>query len=179
MAKGVFFMEKTGHGEVAHVHGGKKLQLRIASRAIGTHRRAIGREATNYLWWLLALAVALMILGIYGSFTFWAQAVIVMVGCLGGAVVALIACRVIRREVEVLDDACKIYDRLAEAMDLEGGALAAPGRPNKGLGGLLRGVLGAKDARMETWDWFQFTFVLAAVMYFVGFIGALLYALLK
>lgn len=172
-------MDKRPDDETVRLHGGKRLQFRIAGRAIGTHRRAIGREAKHYTWWLLALAVALMILGKSTTVGFWIQAVVVMVGCLGGAVVALIGYRVIRREVEALDESYEIYDRLAKAMDLECGSLAAQGRPNKGVGKLLAGAFGSSKAKMETWDWHQFTLLAAAVVYFIAFIGALLYAVLK
>jgi len=172
-------MDNGAEGKRVHVHGGKRLQLRIAGRAIGTHRRAIGREAKHFTWWLLALAFALMLLGVSVGIAFWVQAVVVMVGCLGGSVMALIGYKVIRREVEVLNESYEIYDRLAQAMDLEGGSLAAEGRPNKKLGRLLGGAFGSKETKMETWDWYQFALVVAAAVYFVAFIGALLYAVLK
>ena len=133
----------------------------------------------HFTWWLLVLAITLMLLGVSTGIAFWVQAVIVMIGCLGGALVALIGYRVVRREVEVLEESFEIYDRLARAMDLEGGLLAAPGRPNKGLGKLLGGAFGATKSRMETWDWYQFMLLVASAVYFVAFIGALLYAVLK
>lgn len=162
-----------------HVHGAKRLQLRIAGRAIGTHRRAIGRQAMHFTWWLLVLAIALMLLGVSTDIGFWVQAVIIMVGCLGGAVMALIGFGVIRREVQVLNESYEIYDELAGAMDLEGGALAASGSPNKRLRELVAGAFGSRKNKMETWDWYQFALIVAADVYFVAFIGALLYAVLK
>lgn len=172
-------MDKSSDDRGVHVHGGKRLQLRIAGRAIGTHRRAIGREAKHFTWWLLALAVALMLLGVSVGIAFWVQAVIVMVGCLGGSVMALIGYRVIRREVEVLNESHEIYDRLAAAMDLEGGSLAAEGCPNKKLGKLVGGAFGSKKTKMETWDWYQLALVVAALVYLLAFIGTLLYSVLK
>jgi hypothetical protein len=172
-------MDSTPGDREMHPHGGKRLQLRIAGRAIGTHRRAIWEQAKHYTWWLATLAIALMVLGTSVKTGFLARAVIIMIGCIAGAVIALIALGVVRREVEVLDESYEIYDKLAKAMDLEGGSLAAPGRPNKGLGKLIKGACGAKKTKMETWDWFQFSFVLGATIYFVGFVGMLVYAILK
>jgi hypothetical protein len=172
-------MDSTPGDREMHPHGGKRLQLRIAGRAIGTHRRAIWEQAKHYTWWLAALAVALMVLGTNVETGFLTRAVIIMVGCIAGVVIASIGLAVVRREVEVLEHSFEIYDKLAKALDLEGDSLAAPGRPNKGLGKLIKGACGAKKIKMETWDWFQFSFVLAAATYFVAFVGMLVFAILK
>ena len=166
-----------GNREGHERHGGRRLQLRIAGRAIGTHRRAIWDQAKHYTWLLAALAAALIFLGTRVETNLVTRAIVVMVGCVAGAVIALIAMRVVRREVEVLDASYQIYDRLADEMGLEGGALAAPGQPNKTCGSLIAGALGAKKAKMETWDWFRFSFLLAAVVYLLGFIAVLVFVL--
>lgn len=158
-------------------HGGRRLQLRIAGRAIGTHRRATWDQAKHYTWLLAALAAGLIFLGTRVETNLVPRAVVVMVGCIAGVVIALIAMRVVRREVEVLDASFQIYDRLAGEMGLEGGALAAPGGPNKKAGGLIAGALGSKKAKMETWDWFQLSFLLTAVVYFIGFVAVLVFVL--
>lgn len=171
-------MGSTSDGRETHTHGAERLQLRMAGRAIGTHRRSVWNMAKHYMWLLAALAAALLYLGTRVETGFLTRAVIIMIGCIAGLVIALIAMRVVRREVEVLDESYEIYDKLAGSLDLEGGSLAATGRPNKKLGKLIAGACGGKGT-METWDWFQFSFLLVAVVYFIGFVGMLVYAILK
>ena len=170
-------MHSTPEDKDLHRSGAKRLQLRIAGRAIGTHRRAIWSQAKNYTWLLAVLAIALMYLGTRVQSGFLTRSVMVMIGCVAGLVIALLALGVVRREVEVLQEAYQVYDELSQEMGLEGGPLAASGRPNKGVGGLLRGACRGKGTTMQTWDWFQLGFMLAAAMYSVGFVGVLVYAI--
>lgn len=165
--------KQEGHGR----HGGRRLQLRIAGRAIGTHRRAIWDQAKHYTWLLAALAAALIFLGTRVDTDLLPRAVVVMVGCIAGVAIALLAVRVVRREAEVLDASYEIYDELAKELGLAGGALAAPGGPNKGLGRLIGGALGSRKTKMETWDWFQFSFLLAALVYLIGFVAVLVFVI--
>jgi hypothetical protein len=168
-----------GTPEGREIHGGRRLQLRIAGRAIGTHRRAVWDQSKHYTWLLAALAAALVFLGTRVDLELLPRAIVVMIGCVAGVVIALIAMRIVRREVEVLEDSYGIYDRLAKEMGLEGGSLASPGKPNKSLGKLVRAACGATKIKMETWDWFQFSFLLAAVIYFIGFIGVLVFMIAR
>jgi hypothetical protein len=172
-------MANTPESHDVSSNGPKKLQLKIASRAIGHHRRAILEEAKHYTWWLLAIAIALMVLGTSVSTGFRVRAVIIMIGCVGGAVLALIGFGVIRREAELLDESLEVYDRLGKELELEENADTASGKANKGLGYLLAGLFRCKKHKMETWDWFQVTFLLGAAVYSIGFVGMLVYAILQ
>ncbi len=125
------------------------------------------------------IAVTLVYMGANNGTKFWVRAAIVLAGCLAGVVVALIGAGVIRREAESLDKNLEIYDRVAKTLGMDEPTWAAPGRVNKGCWKLLAGAAGIKKVKMETWDWFQATLLLAAGTYFVAFVGVLVYALVK
>jgi hypothetical protein len=172
-------MDKASVDREMDPYRAKRLQLKIAGRSSARHRRAMLVEAKLYTWLLLAIAIALIYAGTSDWAKFWVRAAIVLAGCLAGVVVALIGTGVIRREAESLDKNLEIYDRAAKALGMDEPTWAAPGRINKRCGRLLAGLLGSKKVKMETWDWFQATLLLAAATYFVAFVGVLVYAFVR
>jgi hypothetical protein len=157
--------------------GAKKLQLTLESRAIAGRKRAIWEETRQYTWWLLTIAIALMFLGTSVGLGFMVRAVSVLAGLLVGFVLAVIAFRVIRRECTTLAAQLKLYDQLAKELELDAPFSVDEGEPAKGLPGLVRGLVGAKN--MEARDWFQATFMSAAAIYLVCFIALFVYAIQK
>jgi hypothetical protein len=172
-------MDKTPADREMDPYMAKRLQLKIAGRSSARHRRAILVEAKFYTWVLVTLAILLVYIGSNIGSKFWVRAAITLAGCLAGAVVALIGVGVIRREAESLDKNLEIYDRVAKDLGMDEPTWAAPGRINKTCGELLAGVLRSKKVKMETWDWFQASLMVAAAVYSVAFVGVLVYALVK
>ena len=129
--------------------GGKRLQLKLAGRAIAAQRRAMLRV----------------------------RAAGILVGLVVGFVLACIAFRVVRRDCVTLNERCRVYDRLARELELEEPLLALEDEPNKRVFGLVGGLFGS--TKLETWDWFQLTFVLAAALEAAGVVAVLVYSVVK
>ena len=157
--------------------GGKRLQLKLAGRAIAAQRRAIWEETRQYTWWLVAIAIALIFLGTSVGTVLRVRAAGILVGLVVGFVLACIAFRVVRRDCVTLNERCRVYDRLARELELEEPLLALEDEPNKRVFGLVGGLFGS--TKLETWDWFQLTFVLAAALEAAGFVAVLVYSVVK
>lgn len=155
----------------------KKVQLMVAGRAIALEKRAVWEETKQYTWWLLVIAIALMILATSIGLKFTTRAVAVLVGLFVGFVLAMIAFRVVRRESAALARRLQAYRRLLGELELEEPACGGEDEPEKGLSALVGGLFCA--GKMRTSDWYQATFLLAAALYGVGFIALLVYAIQK
>jgi hypothetical protein len=167
-------------GEMVPETDSRRLQLKIVSRAATAHRRALWAETRTYMWWLLAIAGGLVFVGTRIGTGFWIRTAVILVGCVVGVVVALIALRLVRREGELANERLRVYDRLVKELGLEEPARAtSAAHANKGAGELLGALFGAKSAKLQTEDCFQFGLLLAAVFYGVAFVAMLLYALLR
>jgi hypothetical protein len=157
--------------------GGKRLQLKLAGRAVAAQKRAVWEETRQYTWWLVVIAVALIFTGTSVGTVLRVRAAVILVGLLVGFVLACIAFRVVRRGCVALNERCRVYDRLVKELELEEPLSAVDDEPNKGVFGLVGGLFGS--TQMETWDWFQVTFILAAILQAVGFVAVLVYAVAK
>lgn len=140
------------------------LQLKIAAQTVEAHRRAVWDIAKHHIWWLFGISALSLLLGVSVTTAYDVRAGVIVLGQLGGFVLALLGLVTVSSQAKALNRAVEEYERLVGELDPDGSAMMFE--------------RGGKKAGPKVYVWFQVALVLCAGMCAVGIAAVVIYTLM-